>query len=697
MFATPTHKKSKPAAEAKARVNPSTSKKEPAELNPAWQSLALSTTGLQAKLAVSAPDDPYEKEADRVADRVMGMATRPLPFQSNGPDPAFSSITSFRVQRTCGSCEDEEEKQLQRKEQGVNSVVHEPVPSIVNQALSSPGEPLEPATRAFFEPRFGFDFSDVRLHRDARAFAAARAVKARAFTAKQDVVFGSGQYEPESGAGQKLLAHELTHVVQKTTNNGSTPGADVLWRTPFDEVFSALNRADEIAGVGDFPAAFRILNGLAMQEMLDVLAELARRQLLALLTDNIGLATDVNRPRIETAIGAVRLRPPGSPEVVASRVRALGPAYTDLPADQQGDILQYISGSRAAPPPPNPPPNLSTTGADAFEPGMASVPAVTAKTDRLWVENEIASTDLSRQAPWTFTITYTDASRLTIPLSQFAGQPQTNPVTIYRRHRATQRIVPFVANSLDPAFRSAGSIEAAANIAQPRFDTSTTPRLCALLNQAQMIFMAIGILEVLQLQLANPVVAGGIRPGPGSAGATGAGLGARALAGGGGRQALTFVEIGAGDLQASIRVAREGVRVIAVDTAEASPTAVRELETLGGTFIRGQATNVPAAVADHVFQYFPWRITGTGRSIAGGTWRLVQDTLHLLKPGGAAHFVTEELETAQFLAREASQRGLRAVITETTAGAAAPGAAGSGVPGFSSAMGVFQVNIYSAR
>ena len=68
--------------------------------------------------------------------------------------------------------------------------------------------------------------------------------------------------------------------------------------------------------------------------------------------------------------------------------------------------------------------------------------------------------------------------------------------------------------------------------------------------------------------------------------------------------------------------------------------------------------------------------------------------MRLLKPNGAAHFVTEEVATANFLAKEASQRGLKAVITETTAGAAAPGATGAGVPGFSKALKVWMVNIY---
>jgi hypothetical protein len=83
-----------------------------------------------------------------------------------------------------------------------------------------------------------------------------------------------------------------------------------------------------------------------------------------------------------------------------------------------------------------------------------------------------------------------------------------------------------------------------------------------------------------------------------------------------------------------------------------------------------------------------------GRYVGGGTSTLITDTLRLLKPDGAAHFVTHDPETAKYLVEEASRRGLRTAITETTAGAAAPGASGAGVPGYSKALNVFLVNVY---
>jgi hypothetical protein len=98
------------------------------------------------------------------------------------------------------------------------------IPIIVDEVLRLPGESLDPQTRANMEPRFGYDFSKVRVHTNERAAESAQAVNALAYTVGDNVVFGAGQYAPFSSSGQKLLAHELAHVVQqgggKTSDNG---------------------------------------------------------------------------------------------------------------------------------------------------------------------------------------------------------------------------------------------------------------------------------------------------------------------------------------------------------------------------------------------------------------------------------------------------------------------------------------------
>jgi hypothetical protein len=107
-------------------------------------------------------------------------------------------------------------------------------PPIVNEVLRSPGQPLDPASRAFMEPRFGHSFADVQVHPGAKAADSADAVNAHAYTVGRHVVFGPGQYTPRSPAGQRLLAHELAHVVQQSGNNGQ-----ILQRQPKEPSESA--------------------------------------------------------------------------------------------------------------------------------------------------------------------------------------------------------------------------------------------------------------------------------------------------------------------------------------------------------------------------------------------------------------------------------------------------------------------------
>jgi hypothetical protein len=112
----------------------------------------------------------------------------------------------------CEECRAKRGQTLQRA--AVNGAPVSEVPPIVHEVLRSPGEPLDARTRAFMEPRFGVDFSGVRVHSDARAAESAAAVNAAAFTVGQDIVFGSGRYAPRKLSGVHLLAHELTHALQ---------------------------------------------------------------------------------------------------------------------------------------------------------------------------------------------------------------------------------------------------------------------------------------------------------------------------------------------------------------------------------------------------------------------------------------------------------------------------------------------------
>lgn len=113
----------------------------------------------------------------------------------------------------CAGCREKRELSLQRRatEQGKPDTV----PPIMHDVLHSPGQPLDPETREFMEPHFRHDFSHVRVHTDAKAAESARAVNALAYTVGRDVVFGAGEYKPTTNEGKRLIAHELTHVIQQ--------------------------------------------------------------------------------------------------------------------------------------------------------------------------------------------------------------------------------------------------------------------------------------------------------------------------------------------------------------------------------------------------------------------------------------------------------------------------------------------------
>jgi hypothetical protein len=130
--------------------------------------------------------------------------------------PAAGRLDATGECESC--CKKREQGTLQRAVDHPSSLRSHPsdVPPIVHEVLRSPGQPLDPTTRAFMEPRFGHDFGHVRVHTDTKAAESARAVHAFAYTMGRDVVFGAGQFVPTTNAGQQLMAHELAHVVQQS-------------------------------------------------------------------------------------------------------------------------------------------------------------------------------------------------------------------------------------------------------------------------------------------------------------------------------------------------------------------------------------------------------------------------------------------------------------------------------------------------
>jgi len=186
---------------------------------------------LQTKLTVNKPGDRYELEADQVAEQVMGtpesehMTVVPSLTQGIHKQRLYSDHRELHRQpenedkdeelQRQPMEEEEDEEDLQAKEASGQTPN---VTSALQTRISSirgGGQLLPQPIRSFMEPRFGHDFSQVRIHTDAQAAETAQAVRARAFTLGRDIVFGIGQYTPSTAEGKRLLAHELTHVVQQ--------------------------------------------------------------------------------------------------------------------------------------------------------------------------------------------------------------------------------------------------------------------------------------------------------------------------------------------------------------------------------------------------------------------------------------------------------------------------------------------------
>lgn len=179
---------------------------------------------LQAKLRIGASNDKYEQEADRIADQVVRMPAGNIQRTCSTCEekeeliqtkPLFSSITPL-VQREATPEEEKEEELIQTKptDASRSSSVGPDLAGGIS-SIRGGGRSMSQSERSFFEPRFGADFSSVRIHEGVRANEAAQSVNARAFTLGSDIVFAAGEYSSGSHEGRKLMAHELVHVGQQ--------------------------------------------------------------------------------------------------------------------------------------------------------------------------------------------------------------------------------------------------------------------------------------------------------------------------------------------------------------------------------------------------------------------------------------------------------------------------------------------------
>src|SRR5271157_1107245 len=236
---------------------------------------------IQTKLAINQPGDEYEQEADRISEQVMRM-----------PEPRSRDLCSCGG--GCPKCQakraDQGSEPLQTKRVGSSDVGQTAAPPIVPEVLRSSGRPLDAAARAFFEPRFGHDFSRVRVHTGPIAAESAREIGARAYTVGRHIVFGEGEYAPASDVGRGLLTHELAHVVQQ--DGGRTYG--VVQRREVDD--------RSCAGLTDIESD---VNAEVNSKIAAARTEMAARSLVGLPSGVEALAESVYKRLGEGAISPI--------------------------------------------------------------------------------------------------------------------------------------------------------------------------------------------------------------------------------------------------------------------------------------------------------------------------------------------------------------------------------------------------------
>lgn len=204
--------------------------------NQLLQRLLRSQTGvdfqkirIQPKLRVSQPDDASEQEADRLAEQIAQLAVRDSVTLKE-------AIKQEDINLECIACEakNKEENDKLRISRRVSTLpeleVRDEMSNEINNVLSNNGTSLDTNTKEFMESRFDYDFGSVRIHTDEMAARSANLINASAYTVGNDIVFGEWRYQPNTIDGRRLLAHELTHVVQQGSNFSRT----IAQRDPVD-------------------------------------------------------------------------------------------------------------------------------------------------------------------------------------------------------------------------------------------------------------------------------------------------------------------------------------------------------------------------------------------------------------------------------------------------------------------------------
>ncbi|NMG77679.1 eCIS core domain-containing protein, partial [Aromatoleum diolicum] len=341
------------------------------EAGAAKQSPAGAPGYLQAKLAVSHPDDPAEKEADQVAGNVRRAMRSPMNPGAHSPatcptcggaprgslEPAITpppkdAVLAPKLMRAAANEEKEaasagagpqKDEAGQGASGGADALAGKAAPAATEQRVAArkgQGAPLDPELRAQLESQLGRDLSAVRIHTDAEADALCLEMHARAFTVGNDVYFSAGSYAPESDAGLELLAHELAHVGQQAEAGGPQSAAPKLQRDFWDDLFGGggdpadpmaacnkeLDKAEKWAKAGPYPAAPKGIVGAAGFGGFDAQYRPDAVEGEGVLDIKQGVAAEFKDTLVQNA-GVVAPHPdlPATPEItaLAARINAI--------------------------------------------------------------------------------------------------------------------------------------------------------------------------------------------------------------------------------------------------------------------------------------------------------------------------------------------------------------------------------------
>lgn len=334
---------------------------------------------LQPRLTVGPVDDPYEREAERAADilttpdsavrwRVIepprdggggggggggglaGGITRIVRRALGKMDPAAKKDDDEKKHEEHRKKEDEQKKLVQRSSAGPGpSVVPSDVERTIEALSAGGGGPLPESIRARFEPRFGYDFGAVRVHTNDRATGAATALGARAFTVGDHVFFAAGEYQPSSAQGQRLIAHELTHVVQQGADASRVRRRAILsWQVGSVTYFKA--RTGDIVELPE---------DMTVEQVAKIEDEaIAAEKRLAAELPKPKPVPDVHKPSPKPA-----KTPPSKPKLRARRPIVKGPPKL---AETTAALLKAVGGGKVAQ-------YLAAKGAPVFAHGLAKL------------------------------------------------------------------------------------------------------------------------------------------------------------------------------------------------------------------------------------------------------------------------------------------------------------------------------------